>query len=123
MTFHITLPLPPRVLSPNHTVGSRGGRMAKASATKKYRTRAKVEYMATYSPSIRPRAAAGTVQVTWYAKTRRFPDGDNALATMKAAFDGLTDVGLFCDDRGLTHKPVIFAVSKDNPRVLLTIEI
>jgi len=119
MTVNITLPLPPRCLSPNE----RPHFHAKARAAKKYRTRAKLEYMATFSASVRPRAATAVVQATWFAKTRMFPDGDNALATLKAAFDGLTDAGLFSTDRGLTHKPVIFAVSKDRPRVELTIEI
>lgn len=32
MTVEITLALPPRILAPNVTVASRGGRMAKAAA-------------------------------------------------------------------------------------------
>jgi len=97
--------------------------MAKASAIKKYRTRARLEFMAAHAAGFRPRAAVATVQIKWFARTARFPDGDNALATMKAAFDGLTDAGLFCDDKGLTHLPVKFAKDASNPRVQLTIEI
>jgi hypothetical protein len=37
----ITLPLPPKELSPNYTVGSRGQRMGKAAKTKKYRWNAR----------------------------------------------------------------------------------
>ncbi len=121
MTITITLPLPDRILSPNHTVGSRGGRMAKATAIKKARTLAKVECMSSFASSFKPRWKTAVVQVTWYAKTIAFPDGDNALASLKAFFDGLTDYGIFDDDRGNTYPPVQFAKDKDNPRIVLTI--
>lgn len=119
MTVTLTLPIPPRSLSPN----ARPHYHAKGRATKKARTRAKVEVMATLPAGYRPRAACAKVQITWFAKTRRFPDPDNALANSKAYFDGLTDAGLFCDDKHITHLPVIFQVSKENPRIELTIEI
>lgn len=119
MIVILTLPIPDRVLSPN----ARAHYHAKARAVKKYRTRAKVEFMAAYSAGFRPRAVTANVSAKWFAKTRMFPDRDNALASLKAAFDGLSDAGLFCTDRNVTHQPIQFDVSKDNPRIELTIEI
>lgn len=119
MTVTLTLPIPDRSLSPN----ARPHYHAKGRATKKARTRAKVEVMAMLPGGYRPRAANAKVQITWFAKTRRFPDPDNALSNCKAYFDGLTDAGLFCDDKNITHLPVRFEVSKTNPRVELTVEI
>lgn len=118
----ITLSIPPRCLSPNFTVASRGGRMGKAAAIKKYRNAAMLACLAALSKGITPRWKAATVQVHWFAKTMRFPDGDNALATLKSAFDGMTDAGLFADDKGLTHLPVKFAKDKDNPRIEILID-
>lgn len=117
MTLTFTFPLPPLILSPN----SRSHFHAKGRATKQYRTSAKVLVMTQVAGGFKPRYQRAAVQVKWIAKTRRFPDGDNALATLKSLFDGLTDAGIFSDDRGLTHHPVEFAVDKENPRLVLTI--
>ena len=53
--------------------------------------------------------------------TRRKRDKDNALASLKAAFDGLVDAGIVADDVGLTHEPVEFRTSRDRPRVEITV--
>ncbi len=116
----ITLPLPPKELSPNYTVGSRGQRMGKAAKTKKYRkfaieeTQIATGAFAWYWP-------AADVQCTFYHKDARRRDKDNALASMKAAFDGIADAGLVSDDSSLTYLPVVMLKSKDNPRVEVTI--
>jgi Holliday junction resolvase RusA-like endonuclease len=124
MTITITLPLPPKELSPNYTVGSRGQRMGKAAKTKKYRKFASEETQIA-TGAFDSRAAwywpAADVQCTFYHKDARRRDKDNALASMKAAFDGIADAGLVSDDSALTYLPVVMLKSKENPRVEVTI--
>jgi Holliday junction resolvase RusA-like endonuclease len=117
----IELPLPPRELSPNHTVGSRGGRLGKAAKIKKYRQ------LACYrtSPLILSNDGApwerASVACRFCFARRGRRDRDNLLASMKAAFDGITDAGLVSDDAGLTHLPVEIDYDKANPRVVVTV--
>lgn len=119
MILTITLPLPPRILSPN----ARPHHHAKARAVKAARCAAKLECMALLPAGYKPRFPKGTAQVEWIAKTRVHPDGDNALATCKAVFDGITDSGFLADDKELTHQPVRFGVDKANPRLVVTITV
>lgn len=121
MTLTITLPIPPKELSPNHTIGSRGGRMAKARKVKQYRNRAMLEVLAQVPGDYKPKYSKAEVRTKWFTKTVRRMDGDNALASLKAAFDGLTDSGFLSDDRGLTHHPIEFEKDASNPRVELTL--
>lgn len=93
--------------------------MGKAKAVKDYRTRARIEFMGKYSCSFRPKWKRATVRIVWHHKTIRYPDRDNAIASLKAAFDGLTDAGLFDDDRGLTQEPPTFFCDPEKPRVVL----
>jgi Holliday junction resolvase RusA-like endonuclease len=122
MNIRITLPLPPKELSPNYTVGSRGQRLGKAAKTKKYRWGAKV---ATVVETAGKRGMshwpAAEVQCTFYYKDTRRRDKDNALASLKAAFDGIADAGLVGDDSALTYLPVKMLKSKENPRVEIEI--
>lgn len=75
----ITLPLPPRTLSPNARVHW----MAKARAVRSYRRLAMVEARR----AARPHGwTAAEVRITWYSRTRTRPDPDNALASCKAGF-------------------------------------
>lgn len=113
----ITLPLPPKQLSPN----ARPHHMAKARVVNKYRMAARLFTSGQLAIGYKPRHKTATCQITWYAKTKRFPDGDNALASCKAAIDGIADSGFIDNDSGLTHLPVIFHVDKENPRVEITI--
>ena len=114
MTRTIVLPLPPKELSPNARVHY----MAKAKAAKRYRNRAALEAAAVRPDKPWKRA---TVQAFVYHKIRRGRDGDNMLASLKSAIDGLADGGIIENDRELTHKPVVFGVDKSNPRVELLI--
>lgn len=123
MTLTIELPVPPKALSPNARVHYH----VRARAVKAYRLAAHLNAVASRidsSPSWEPVPyfRAGTTQVTWYTKTKRKPDADNALSSLKAAWDGITDSGFLADDRGLTHQPIIFLVDKHRPRVVLRIE-
>lgn len=110
----ITLPLPPKQLKPN----GRYHYMAKHRATSQYREWA---YLAAQSAIAHNRPFVGirkpTARVTAYWRTTRKMDGDNLLATMKAAFDGLTDAGIWTDDREVTHLPCVQCKDAANPRI------
>lgn len=117
MTLTITVPIPPRECSPN----GRFHHMAKARAVKAYRTTCGLLACTEERPKQPWKRAS--VQAAFYVKTRRglHSDGDNRLASLKAAFDGLRDAGIIDDDSGLTHEPVTVQHDKENPRVVLTI--
>lgn len=115
MTRRITLPLPAKWLKPNTTVGTMAGRMAKSTATKKYREAACAAALQV-DPNFGPLKEA-TVQCFFYHRDSRSRDKDNLLASMKAAFDGLADAGWVTDDRDFTHLPVKDGKDKDHPRV------
>jgi crossover junction endodeoxyribonuclease RusA len=105
----ITLPLPHKHLSPN----SRCHWRAKAEAVKAYRTAAVI---AAYGKG-KPRWDAATVQCRFFFRDKRRRDGDNLLASTKPIWDGLVDAGVFSDDSGLTHLPVVQDKDTKNPRV------
>jgi len=112
----ITLPLPPRELSPNARVHW----AAKAKRTKAMRERANMEARAAQGRRTR-RWERATVRATFYHKDRRRRDRDNLLASCKAVFDGLADAGVIVDDAGLTHLPVECEVDKASPRLVITV--
>ncbi|HBF34960.1 TPA: endonuclease [Candidatus Sumerlaeota bacterium] len=113
----ICLPLPPRELHPN----ARTHRMAKAKATKQYRSTA---YWLALSASanLKPRWKSATVKMTWYFANTRSRDKDNLLAWMKAGLDGIADAGIIANDSGFTHLPAEILFDKANPRVVVEIE-
>ena len=121
MTVTITLPLPPKELSPNYAPASRGARMGKAAKTKKYRTASKVQVIATVEAGWKPRWKTATIRVQWYHKTMGFPDRSNITNWLKAAEDGLQDAGLIENDSGLTWLPVERYKDAKNPRVVIHI--
>lgn len=117
----IILPLPNPALSPNVAIGSYGGRMKKAAAAKRYRRLAR-EAVEAEEIETAPwdRVIVGA---KFFHKTKRRRDTDNAMASLKAAYDGIVDSGLVPDDdwehmqRGLPS----FEHDANNPRVELTI--
>jgi len=112
----ITMPLPHKNLSPNARVHW----STKHSHRKKQRHAASfVAYSSALSGAKLERAR---VQATFYHKDRRNRDGDNYLAMLKGAFDGIADAGVVANDSGFVHMPVRFEIDKDNPRVEITIE-
>lgn len=116
-TITIILPLPERALSPNTRVyWSR-----KAKAVKRYRRLAHwIANAATIGQSPE-RWAKASVAIAAYYPTRRHPDPDNLIASLKAAFDGIADAGIVANDRGLWPlRPEIFT-DRANPRIELTI--
>ena len=63
-----------------------------------------------------------TCQAHVYVRDNRRRDKDNALASLKATFDGLVDAGLLHDDSALTHLPLVFLIDAKNPRVELLLK-
>lgn len=121
-TVTIILPLPGKRLSPNHTIGSRGGRFAKAAATKKYRSIA-MEAVQQAGVETGPWELA-RCSVTFYWPDARRRDEDNAIASLKAAYDGIVDSGLLVDDdsKHLRREMPEFKIDRAAPRVEMTVE-
>ncbi|MCP4900023.1 MAG: RusA family crossover junction endodeoxyribonuclease [bacterium] len=117
----IALPLPNKVLQPNETVGSIGGRMMKAAAIRRYRRlacEAVTEALLDSMPWLQCR-----VEAKFYFKDSRRRDQDNAMGSIKAAYDGIVDAGLVHDDdyERMKRGEPKFSVDKLFPRVELTI--
>ncbi len=114
----ITLACPPQKLKPN----VRSHHMAKANATKQYRSHAadaamdECEVLGGWEPIKEPK-----VTITYYHKTRAFMDRDNILASLKAAFDGFTDAGLWTDDHACLYMPIRREKDAEHPRVEITV--
>ena len=117
----VILPLPAKVLQPNCTIGSIGGRMMKASASKRYR-RLACEAVQDEQIESAPWSVVG-VKATFYFKNKIPRDQDNAVASIKAAYDGIVDSGLVSNDDYAHMKREMpeFFVDKENPRVTLEI--
>jgi crossover junction endodeoxyribonuclease RusA len=111
----VTLRLPPRILSPN----ARPNRYAKAEAVRQYRETAHL--LALAERPGRPMRCA-RVTATFYFRDRRPRDGDNLLASLKPAFDGLADAGVVTNDSGLVHMPVEQRLDRAKPRVEIAVE-
>lgn len=64
------------------------------------------------------------VSVVFYHKTKRRRDEDNAIGSLKAAYDGIVDAGLVGDDdwKHMSRKIPEFRVDKTFPRVELLLE-
>lgn len=120
-TVFIILPLPPRVLSPNRPPASRGGRIKKASAAKRYR-RLSREATEEARVDTGPWGLA-SVAVIFYHKEKRRRDQDNYMAMLKPAYDGLVDAGLLVDDdyEHLRREAPEFGIDREAPRVELTV--
>ncbi len=119
----IVLPLPNKVLSANFTVGGIGGRMMKATATKKYR-RLTCEAVRNEQIESLPWGKVSVRADFHYTKKRR-RDTDNLMFSLKSVYDGIVDVGVVIDDTPEYMKreePRIFDRSrKITPMVVLTI--
>lgn len=117
----ISLPLPAKVLQPNSTIASFGGRMMKAAATKRYRKLACEAVKETEIETVPWEYAV--VEATFFFRDKRRRDQDNATASLKAAYDGIVDSGLVPDDdpRHMKRLYADFEIDKKNPRVELTI--
>ena len=119
--FTITLPLPSKILSPNCRPGSIGSRFMEAAATKKYRKLAKEAVEAEQinsAPWLQAR-----VDASFYFKIKRRRDDDNAMGSIKAAYDGIVDAGIVTDDdpKHMERTRPALYVDRLCPRVVLTI--
>ena len=117
----IILPLPNRVLQPNCTIGSFGGRMMKATATKKYK-RLTCDAIENEDIETKPWKRV-EVKAKFYFKINRRRDYDNAVGAIKSAYDGIVLAELVDDDdpAHMQRSWPEFLVDKVNPRVELTI--
>lgn len=117
----IALPLPAKVLQPNSTIGSFGGRMLKASTSKRYRKLAREALEAEQIETLPwPKCS---VKASFFHKSLRRRDEDNAIGSLKAAYDGLVDAGLVADDdyAHMRREPPTFDIDRNFPRVMLII--
>jgi len=118
--LEIELPLPPVAASPN----SRCYWAVKHKATAKMRSDG---WLAATS-AIREQKPAGlpweraTVRATFFFRTRRRRDQDNANASLKAYLDSLQDAGVVLNDSFLEPLPPVFEVDGSDPRVVLVVE-
>lgn len=93
----------------------------KASASKRYR-RLACEAVQDEQIESAPWSVVG-VKATFYFKNKIPRDQDNAVASIKAAYDGIVDSGLVSNDDYAHMKREMpeFFVDKENPRVTLEI--
>lgn len=92
-SFKISLPWPPKGLSPN----DRRHRMAVAGAKRKYR--ADCAWSTIAAGVRRIEASALRVRITFHPPDARARDLDNMLASIKAGLDGVADVVGIDDSR------------------------
>ena len=125
----LTLPLPPKELSPNHRSRSHWPR---TRATKRYRAIAcDLALIAARQRNDLPWGRV-RVQPTFYFAEERGRDGDNFNTALKPAIDALQrdrstaraakpGAHIVVNDKHVTLLPPVFEVDKLNPRVELRI--
>ncbi|MBE3039694.1 MAG: hypothetical protein IMZ62_12900 [Chloroflexi bacterium] len=116
----IRLPLPPKILHPNHHVASRAGRMAQARATAAYRTATCACAMEAIGRCLPPMWARAKLTYTFFLL--RDQDADNLNGWMKAGQDGLADAGLVPNDKCFVPQPPGKVIVKEKPGVTVTVE-
>ena len=121
MSLLIVLPLPAKVLQPNCTIATMGGRFKKAKAIKRYRI---ITFNAILDEQVEDMPwGRVTVTAEFFHSTKRRRDQDNAMGSLKAAYDGIVDSGLVTDDdyEHMGRGVPTFSHDKLYPRVELTI--
>ena len=113
-TLRIVLPLPPKELSPNARV--HWGRKARMS--KRYKLSAGAATDWALSEAGNPEGIWDTakLKVCLYNRTAHRRDGDNLIASMKSAFDGIA-ISLGVDDARWVHLPPMQEKDAKDPRV------
>jgi crossover junction endodeoxyribonuclease RusA len=111
----IELPWPPRILSPN----GRGHYMDVYRAKKKAK-----EYAFAVTRAAKIGIAAGDVPILislrFHPPTKNAPDADNAVASMKAALDGIA-LALKVDDSAFRLAAPIIAGPVKGGKVIITV--
>ena len=117
--IRLTLPLPDKILSPN----ARSHWAVKARAKRSARESARLRTLKALREAGRqpPKWRRAAVELVFYWPTRHTRDRDNALASMKAALDGIADAGVVEDDAGFVPWPADMRHDRDRPRVEITI--
>ncbi len=120
-SFKIALPVPVKVLSPNCTVGSIGGRFMKASAVERHRKLAK-EAIEDAEIESMPWGCV-LVDVEIFYSTKRTRDEDNSMGSLKSYYDGIVDSGLVADDDkiNMTRTMPKLLFDMKSPRVEITL--
>lgn len=118
----ITVGIPPRILSPN-AKGQSWRRKIRPRQETRYH--AHMAALAALDGRDAPKWEKAELRIRWFGRTRNVlrMDRDNAIATLKAAFDGLTDAGIWHDDHAasIAADQPTFAVDRDEPRVELEV--
>ena len=120
--FTIVIPIPNKVLSPNCTVGSIGGRFMVASSRKRFRRVTREAIEAEQIESMPWEKVK--VSPTLYYKTNRRHDVDNAIGSLKSIYDGIVDSGLVPDDtqQYMKREEPVLSVDKECSRVIIVLE-
>lgn len=113
----VTLPLPPKELSPNARVHW----AKKQKVVREYRRLAAISAAIAMRNTGAPHWERATVQATFYFRQRRRRDADNLTSWCKCYYDGLADAGVVANDSGFTHLPVRVEIDRERPRVELCI--
>jgi len=109
----ISMQLPPKALSPN----ARSHLFAYRRAYREYKEAAYLLALAAQGGE-RRRWTRATVTCRFLYRVARRRDGDNLIASMKAAFDGLEAAGVIRNDAGLIHLPPKITIDPSTrPRV------
>ena len=115
-TVMVTLPLPPKELSPN----ARAHFRKKMRATKYYRAWSKISALAV-KDGVCLKDPTMVINAFWPNRTR-IMDDDNLVACMKPARDGCQDAGLYLDDREVKLRGVVQQCDHEDPRIELVFE-
>ncbi|MCS7294487.1 MAG: hypothetical protein NZ761_03730, partial [Dehalococcoidia bacterium] len=116
--FAVTVPLPPRAVSPNARSGHWGpGARAAAEA----RRTAALAALATLQERglDPPRWSVVRVTYCWQARRKPVPDPDNIIARAKPCLDGLVDAGILADDRWVRTIEVVRATGPDQLTIVV----
>ena len=111
-----SLPYPPAALSPNSRLGWR----KKIAVIKRYRRDCGYAARSALGPRVQA-FAAPMIDLTFCSRTAHARDVDNHIAMMKAAMDGLTDIGLWADDCRVRWGVVAFEKTAGQPEVRVTV--
>lgn len=124
LSFIIAIPLPSKYLSPNWMTGSFGGRIAKSKAAKKQRNSVKDIIEGMHLGYV-PRCKKISVKPIFFHKVSRKRDEDNAIGSLKSAYDGIVDSKLVKDDSPeyMIREIPEFRIDKQNPRAELRITV
>ena len=115
----ITIPIPAKELSPNWRGhwATKARRKAESREAASWRSKTFLAVNAERQP--RWERASARVTFHWPDKRRRDPD--NAMASLKATWDGIADAGIVANDSGIWPERPVFAVDRANPRVEIII--